>query len=121
MNFILGIAKLNNPKVTEDAAVVAFEDEKANLAKLEPAARPIRKPVMSIVTPDFMRRNKINAVFHYVPLHSSPAGMRFGRAHGELSLTTSLSQRLIRLPMWFGLSEAQQQRVVDVLSVFLRR
>ena len=43
MNFILGIAKLNNPKVTEDAAVVAFEDEKANLAKLEPAARPIRK------------------------------------------------------------------------------
>jgi dTDP-4-amino-4,6-dideoxygalactose transaminase len=70
---------------------------------------------------DELKRNKIHAVFHYVPLHSSPAGMRFGRAHGDLSLTTSLSQRLIRLPMWFGLSEAQQQRVVDVLSVFLRR
>ena len=70
---------------------------------------------------DELKRNKIGAVFHYVPLHSSPAGMRFGRAHGDLSLTTSLSQRLIRLPMWFGLSEAQQQRVVDVLSVFLRR
>lgn len=68
-----------------------------------------------------LKRSGIGAVFHYVPLHSSPAGMRFGRAHGELSLTTSLSQRLIRLPMWFGLSEAQQQRVVDVLSVFLRR
>ena len=70
---------------------------------------------------DELRRNKIGAVFHYVPLHSSPAGMRFGRSHGDLSLTTSLSQRLIRLPMWFGLSEAQQQRVVDVLGVFLRR
>jgi dTDP-4-amino-4,6-dideoxygalactose transaminase len=70
---------------------------------------------------DKLKLNRIGAVFHYVPLHSSPAGMRFGRAHGDLSLTTSLSQRLIRLPMWFGLSEAQQQRVVDVLSVFLRR
>jgi dTDP-4-amino-4,6-dideoxygalactose transaminase len=70
---------------------------------------------------DELKRNRIGAVFHYVPLHSSPAGVRFGRAHGHLQLTTSLSQRLIRLPMWAGLNEAQQQRVVDVLSVFLRR
>jgi dTDP-4-amino-4,6-dideoxygalactose transaminase len=70
---------------------------------------------------DELKRNKIGAVFHYVPLHSSPAGMRFGRSHGDLSLTTSLSQRLVRLPMWLGLSGAQQQRIVDVLSVFLRR
>jgi dTDP-4-amino-4,6-dideoxygalactose transaminase len=70
---------------------------------------------------DELKRNGIGAVFHYVPLHSSPAGMRFGRAHGGLSLTTSLSQRLIRLPMWLGLNEAQQQRVVDALSVFVRR
>jgi dTDP-4-amino-4,6-dideoxygalactose transaminase len=70
---------------------------------------------------DELKRNKIGAVFHYVPLHSSPAGMRFGRAHGDLSLTTTLSQRLIRLPMWFGLGEIQQERIVDTLSVFLRR
>jgi dTDP-4-amino-4,6-dideoxygalactose transaminase len=70
---------------------------------------------------DNLRANGINALFHYVPLHSSPAGMRFGRPHGDLSLTSSLSQRLIRLPMWLGLGETQQQRVVDVLSVFLRR
>ena len=70
---------------------------------------------------DELKRNGIGAVFHYVPLHSSPAGMRFGRSHGDLSLTTSISQRLIRLPMWLGLNEAQQQRVVDVLSVFVRR
>jgi dTDP-4-amino-4,6-dideoxygalactose transaminase len=70
---------------------------------------------------DELKKNEIHAVFHYVPLHSSPAGMRLGRTHGDLSLTTSLSQRLIRLPMWFGLREAQQQRVVDVLRVFLGR
>jgi dTDP-4-amino-4,6-dideoxygalactose transaminase len=68
---------------------------------------------------DAFKQNKIGAVFHYVPLHSSPAGMRFGRAHGDLPLTTSLSQRLIRLPLWLGLSEAQQQRVCEVLSAAL--
>jgi dTDP-4-amino-4,6-dideoxygalactose transaminase len=68
-----------------------------------------------------LKKNEINAVFHYVPLHSSPAGMRYGRAHGDLPLTTSLSQRLIRLPMWLGLSKAQQQRVADVLGAILRK
>jgi dTDP-4-amino-4,6-dideoxygalactose transaminase len=70
---------------------------------------------------DELKRNGIYAVFHYIPLHSSPAGMRFGRTQGDLSLTTSLSQRLLRLPMWLGLSEGQQQRVCDVLSAILRR
>jgi dTDP-4-amino-4,6-dideoxygalactose transaminase len=66
-----------------------------------------------------LRSHAIQSVFHYVPLHSSPAGQRFGRAHGELPLTTSLSERLIRLPMWLGLAEAQQQRVCDVLGAIL--
>ncbi len=70
---------------------------------------------------DEFKKNRIQAVFHYVPLHSSPAGMRFGRAHGDLTLTTSLSQRLVRLPMWLGLDEVRQQRVVDVLGALLRR
>jgi dTDP-4-amino-4,6-dideoxygalactose transaminase len=68
-----------------------------------------------------LKENGIGAVFHYVPLHSSPAGLRFGRAHGDLSLTTSLSQRLLRLPMWLGLSEPQQQRVCEVLTAILRK
>lgn len=70
---------------------------------------------------DELKENGVHAVFHYVPLHSSPAGMRFGRAHGDLALTTSLSERLIRLPLWLGLSEAQQQRVCDVLSAILMK
>jgi dTDP-4-amino-4,6-dideoxygalactose transaminase len=66
-----------------------------------------------------LKKNNIGAVFHYVPLHSSPAGKRFGRAHGDLSLTTSLSGRLVRLPMWMGLSEVQQQRICKVLTGIL--
>ncbi|MHC8343375.1 dTDP-4-amino-4,6-dideoxygalactose transaminase [Pseudomonas sp. RT6P73] len=62
------------------------------------------------------KRNEILSVFHYVPLHSSPAGVRYGRAHGELRVTVSQSERLIRLPLWVGLSAEQQHRVVEVLS-----
>jgi dTDP-4-amino-4,6-dideoxygalactose transaminase len=70
---------------------------------------------------DGLKQNGIRAVFHYVPLHSSPAGRRYGRARGELALTTSLSQRLVRLPMWFGLSESQQARVCEVLTALLKK
>ena len=65
---------------------------------------------------DAFKRNAIGAVFHYIPLHSSPAGMRHGRAHGDLALTTSMSQRLIRLPLWVGLTQSQQEKVFDVLT-----
>ncbi len=66
-----------------------------------------------------LKRNEIGAVFHYVPLHSSPAGQRFGRAHGVLDVTNRQSGRLIRLPLWIGLKGAQQDRIVDVLSSVL--
>lgn len=63
-----------------------------------------------------LKREGIDAVFHYVPLHSSPAGLRYGRKHGSLDVTQSISERLIRLPMWIGLTEEQQGQVVDGLS-----
>jgi dTDP-4-amino-4,6-dideoxygalactose transaminase len=53
----------------------------------------------------------IHTVFHYVPLHLSPAGKRFGRVSGSLEVTESLADRLVRLPFWVGL-EAQQERVI---------
>ena len=61
----------------------------------------------------------IYSVFHYIPLHSSPAGMRFGRAEGELSHTIRQSERLIRLPLWVGLSEAEQEYVLKTLQEIL--
>jgi dTDP-4-amino-4,6-dideoxygalactose transaminase len=56
----------------------------------------------------------INAVFHYVPLHSSPAGERFGRVAGGMAVTNSMSGRLVRLPMWIGL-EAHQELVCSAV------
>jgi len=65
---------------------------------------------------DEFKRNEIAAVFHYVPLHSSPAGQRYGRTHGTLDVTNTQSERLIRLPLWVGLTATQQDRIVDLLT-----
>lgn len=56
----------------------------------------------------------IHPVFHYVPLHSAPAGRRFGRVHGELPVTDEVADRLVRLPFWVGLEE-QQGEVIERL------
>lgn len=60
--------------------------------------------------------NEIYSVFHYVPLHTSPAGLRYGRVHGEMHHTNDLSARLVRLPIWIGLTEEGQLNVVDTLK-----
>lgn len=62
-----------------------------------------------------LKQNEIYAVFHYVPLHSSPAGRRYGRANDSLSVTNRQSERLIRLPLWVGLSEVQQDKIIECL------
>lgn len=59
-----------------------------------------------------LNQKGITAVFHYVPLHDSPAGKKYGRAHGPLEVTSELSRRIIRLPLWIGL-EQQQGQVID--------
>jgi dTDP-4-amino-4,6-dideoxygalactose transaminase len=59
-----------------------------------------------------LRADDIHCVFHYVPLHSAPAGCRLGRVHGDLTNTTTLSERLVRMPLWLGLEE-HQQRVIE--------
>lgn len=53
----------------------------------------------------FLKENGIGAVFHYIPLHSSPAGQQFSRFHGEDKYTTKESERLLRLPMYYGLEK----------------
>jgi dTDP-4-amino-4,6-dideoxygalactose transaminase len=68
---------------------------------------------------EMFRVNDICSVFHYVPLHSSPAGQRYGKTHGSLEITSNLSERLVRLPLWFGISESDQIRIVEVLKTAL--
>ncbi len=52
-----------------------------------------------------MKERGVGTVFHYIPLHSSPAGLRYARAHGELAITDDISDRLVRMPLWVGLEE----------------
>lgn len=63
-----------------------------------------------------LKRDGISSVFHYVPLHSAPAGLRYGKSHGPLAVTQRQSERLIRLPLWVGLTDDQQSRIVDSLN-----
>jgi len=63
-----------------------------------------------------LRRDGIMPTFHYVPLHSSPAGARYGREHGSLARTSDLSARVLRLPLWVGLGSDDLDRIVYALD-----
>jgi dTDP-4-amino-4,6-dideoxygalactose transaminase len=60
-------------------------------------------------------RRDVNAVFHYVPLHESPAGARYGRAVGALATSVDVSSRLLRLPLWVGMNDSEIDRVVGAV------
>jgi dTDP-4-amino-4,6-dideoxygalactose transaminase len=68
---------------------------------------------------ELMKSRSIYAAFHYVPLHSSPAGLRYGRTAGPLTVTDDVSDRLLRLPLWPDLTDAQIELVVDCVSAAL--
>ncbi len=67
---------------------------------------------------DFLKENEILSVFHYVPLHSAPAGLKFGRFHGEDKYTTKESERLFRLPMYYRLKEEEVNYIVSKVKEF---
>lgn len=68
----------------------------------------------------YLRERGIQAVFHYIPLHSSPMGLSLGNREGQLPVTESLSARLLRLPFYNDISEGEQQEVVSHLTAFLK-
>ena len=68
----------------------------------------------------FLRENGVQAVFHYIPLHSAPAGLRFGRFHGEDVYTTREAGRLLRLPMYYDLRSEDADKVIDAVTGFYK-
>jgi dTDP-4-amino-4,6-dideoxygalactose transaminase len=68
----------------------------------------------------YLKQHGISAVFHFIPLHSAPMGQKLGYAEGDLPLTEELSGRLLRLPAFLELTEAEQVKVVDLVWAFLR-
>ena len=68
----------------------------------------------------FLKEKGVGSVFHYIPLHSSPAGKKFGRFNGEDVYTTKESERLLRLPMWYGLTLENVDYVCECIKEFYR-
>lgn len=68
----------------------------------------------------FLKDNDILAVFHYVPLHTAPAGLKYGRFHGEDIYTTKESERLVRLPLYYGLEPEKTEYIISKVKEFYR-
>ncbi len=68
----------------------------------------------------FLKENDILAVFHYVPLHSAPAGQKYGRFNGEDVYTTKESERLVRLPLYYGLTDADSDHIIEKVKEFYK-
>lgn len=65
-----------------------------------------------------LKADSIHAVFHYIPLHSAPAGLRFSRFHGADVFTTKESERLLRLPIWYGMDKQTVEHIAESLIRF---
>lgn len=99
--------KLRRPIVTADCAhnahmyYLLLENEKKRNWFLE----------------ELNKKYNVNAVFHYVPLHDSPAGSKYGKSYGSLSNTVNLSRRIVRLPIWVGLEPQQSYVIESVIKI----
>ena len=67
---------------------------------------------------EYLKSHGVGAVFHYIPLHSAPAGRKFGQFVGQDKYTTKESERLMRLPMYYGLKENEIDKVIELISAF---
>ena len=132
-------AQLEDARVlTEDRRRVwnRYHDAFAQLEREEKVRRPVvpaecehNAHMYYLLLPDLAARTRfiarlkdrgVRALFHYVPLHDSPAGRKFGRAQGELRVTSDISDRLVRLPLWPGLDNNTADVVVECVHDELR-
>ena len=131
-------AQLEQADAINQARLDVWGRYHARFAALEAAGR-VRRPVVPqscahnahmyyLLLPDLGTRTRvidtlkdagIAAVFHYVPLHSAPAGLRHGRTNGPLPVTDDTSDRLLRLPLWIGVAD-EVERVCDIVLGALR-
>ena len=68
----------------------------------------------------FLKENEILSVFHYVPLHSSPAGKKYCKTCGDLKVTDNISDTLVRLPMYYNLTDEEMKKIQSVIEKFFK-
>lgn len=69
----------------------------------------------------YLKEEEIQCVFHYIPLHSAPAGIKFGRFHGQDEYTTKESERLVRLPLYYGLEDKKVSLIIEKINSFYKK
>lgn len=132
-------AQLEEAKALTDRRIAIWERYHAGFAELE-AAGHVRRPIIPkhcthnahmyyLLLPNLgvrqrvlsdLRAAGIGAIFHYVPLHDSPAGLKYARSVGDLSVTIAAGERLIRLPLWIGV-EPHLDEIVDATCTSILR
>jgi dTDP-4-amino-4,6-dideoxygalactose transaminase len=133
------LAQLEDGRSITDSRIETWQTYHDAFADLE-AAELLNRPVVPaycthnahmyyVILPTADIRNQIldelkvlniNAIFHYIPLHNSPAGLRYTRTHGRMDVTESLSARLLRLPMFNFMQDQLRQRVIGAVHEVVR-
>ncbi len=108
-----GLKDLADKEYLERPFVPDYAKHNAHMYYIKLKDEPTRAALIK-----YLHEREIHTVFHYVPLHSAPAGQKFGRFHGEDRYTTKDSERLLRLPMFYGLKQEDRERVVDAIHAF---
>ena len=69
----------------------------------------------------YLKENDILAVFHYIPLHTAPAGQKYGKFIGEDKYTTTESERLLRLPLYYGIKNEEIDKIIGVVTDYFHK
>ena len=104
---------LADKEYLEQPFVPDYAKHNAHMYYIKLKDEPVRAELIK-----YLKERGINTVFHYVPLHSAPAGRKFGRFSGEDRYTTRESERLLRLPMYYGLKQKDRETVVCAIHDF---
>ena len=97
----------------EQPFIPDYAKHNAHMYYIKLKDEPVRAALIS-----YLKKQGVSTVFHYIPLHSAPAGRKYGRFHGEDRYTTKESERLLRLPMYYGLKQEDREKVVKAIHKF---
>ena len=110
------LADLAQKGCLEQPFVPDYAKHNAHMYYIKLEDEPKRAALIS-----YLKEQGISTVFHYVPLHSAPAGLKYGRFHGEDKYTTKESERLLRLPMYYKMRPEDREKVVDAIHTFFQK